>query len=202
MALTGSPVGRPADRIVLTNLVLRRWSRSDALILLAAVLESFEHLHPWMPWAAHPPVLSDEDGFLDSAVRQWATGEAFLYGIFDRSEQTLLGSIGLYDRVGSGGWEIGYWVHTDRIRHGIATTSAAVLTDVALSLPGTQRVEIHCDQANTASVAVPLRLGYRLDRIQDETSEAPAELGKRMIWVMTRDAYPGSEADRRAHPLA
>jgi RimJ/RimL family protein N-acetyltransferase len=195
MTLTGSPGGRPADRIVLQDLVLRRWSKSDAMILLTAVGESFEHLHPWMPWAAHPPVLIDQAGFLDAAVRQWATNEAFLYGIFDRSEQTLLGGIGLHDRVG--GWEIGYWVHIARIRHGIATTSAAVLTDVALSLPALRRVEIHCDQANTASAAVPRRLGYRLDRVQDETSDAPAECGKRMIWVMTRDAYPGSEADRR-----
>jgi RimJ/RimL family protein N-acetyltransferase len=43
-----------------------------------------------------------------------------------------------------------------------------VLTEVALSLRDVDRIEIHVDEANKASAAIPRRLGYRLDRIEPE----------------------------------
>ena len=57
------------------------------------------------------------------------------------------------------------------------------MTPVALGLPGVTRVEIHCDEANAASAAIPRKLGYRLDRIGPHEPEAPGERGNRMIWV-------------------
>jgi RimJ/RimL family protein N-acetyltransferase len=189
----------PSERIALRDFVLRRWTNADAPSMLTAVHESFDHLHPWMPWAAERPSLRVEQEFIARTSREWADGTTFAYAIFDPSESTLLGSVGLHGRVGPGGWEIGYWVHVDHTGRGIATTSAAVLTGVALSFPGTERVEIHCDETNAASAAVPARLGYRLDRVQDAEKTAPSESGKQMIWIMTRAAYRGSEAERRAH---
>jgi RimJ/RimL family protein N-acetyltransferase len=45
------------------------------------------------------------------------------------------------------------------------------------------RAEIHCDEANQASAAIPRKLGYRLDRIDPHEPEAPGERGRRMVWV-------------------
>jgi len=45
------------------------------------------------------------------------------------------------------------------------------------------RVEIHCDEANVASSAIPRKLGYRLDRVSQYPPEAPGESGQRQIWV-------------------
>jgi RimJ/RimL family protein N-acetyltransferase len=42
---------------------------------------------------------------------------------------------------------------------------------------------VHTDEANHASAAVPAKLGYRLDRIEDVPPVAPAETGRRQIWV-------------------
>ena len=47
-------------------------------------------------------------------------------------------------------------------------------------------MEIHCDEANVRSAAVPRRLGYRLDRIEDDDVTAPGEIGRSMIWVAER----------------
>jgi RimJ/RimL family protein N-acetyltransferase len=185
----------PSERIVLRDLVLRRWSPDDAAVLTTAVQKSFEHLRPWMPWAAERPSLRDEQGFLDRMVRMWDAGEVFAYGIFEPSEKALLGGVGLYDDPGPGAWEIGYWVHIDHTRRGVATTGAAALTGLALTLDGTERVEIQCDQSNKASAAVAARLGYRLDRIEDDEKDTPGKSGNQMVWVMNRDAYPGSAAE-------
>ena len=95
----------------------------------------------------------------------------------------IVGGCGLHRRVGEGGLEIGYWVHVDHGRRGIATALARALTDAALALPDVDRVEIHCDEANVRSAAVPRRLGYRLDRIDDDEVTAPAEIGRSLIWV-------------------
>ncbi len=38
------------------GLRLRRWSREDAEVLGQAVLESADHLRPWMAWVADEPV--------------------------------------------------------------------------------------------------------------------------------------------------
>jgi RimJ/RimL family protein N-acetyltransferase len=53
------------------------------------------------------------------------------------------------------------------------------------------RVEIHCDEANVRSAAVPRRLGYRLDRIEDDRVSAPGDLGRSMIWVWPPDQVDG-----------
>jgi RimJ/RimL family protein N-acetyltransferase len=191
------PVGFP-ERIALARVLLRRWTPEDVPALHEAVGASFAELHRWLPWAARPPHRTDEEEFVAFANRNWESGEAFVYGIFDLAGQTLLGSVGLHARVGPGGWDIGYWVHSGHTRRGIATEGAAVLTKAAFELPGTDRVEVHCDEANTASAAVPRRLGYRLDRIEEKRPDAPAERGRRMIWIMTREAFAGSAADLRA----
>jgi RimJ/RimL family protein N-acetyltransferase len=188
----------PPERIELRELVLRRWSDGDAPALTTAVRESFEHLHRWMEWATEPPTLANMRAFVDRSVREWDSDEEHAYAVFDPSESILIGAIGIHDRIGPGGREIGYWVHVDHTRRGIASTGAAVVTDMLMSLAGIERVEIHCDQNNTASAAVPASLGYRLDRIESGERNTPGKSGKQMVWIMHRDAYAGSAAERRA----
>ena len=52
------------------------------------------------------------------------------------------------------------------------------------------RVEIHCDEANVRSAAIPERLGYRLDRIEDDEIATPGETGRSMIWITTTPPDP------------
>jgi RimJ/RimL family protein N-acetyltransferase len=70
-----------------------------------------------------------------------------------------------------------------------------MLTEVGLSLDGVTRAEIHCDAANQASAAIPRKLGYHLDRVDDHPPEAPGEQGHRMVWVLSR---PGGKRPGRA----
>jgi RimJ/RimL family protein N-acetyltransferase len=50
-----------------------------------------------------------------------------------------------------------------------------------------QRVEIHTDEANTISAAIPQRLGYRLDRIEDRVPAAPSETSRLQIWITDQE---------------
>ncbi|MQA98461.1 MAG: GNAT family N-acetyltransferase [Streptosporangiales bacterium] len=175
---------RPPERIVLDpDLLLRRLTPEDASAAHRAVAESFEILHPWMPWAAEWPKPADQEAFVASSISEWESGTSYVYGIFDAGDAAWVGTVGLHARVGPGAFEIGYWLHTDHTGKGMATRAARALSEVALALPGVDRVEIRCDEANTSSRAIPERLGFRLDRIEEHTPDAPGESGRRMIWI-------------------
>ncbi|MEU1520826.1 GNAT family N-acetyltransferase [Nocardia rhamnosiphila] len=173
----------PPERIDLGDLVVRRWETGDLTAQCEAINASFDHLHPWMPWLPTPRTLEEQRVFNDIAATGWPpAGGDFGYGIFD-TEGTLLGAVGLHDRVGPAALEIGYWCHIAYTGRGIITRAVAALTDAALRLPGIEQVQIRCDAANERSAAVPRRLGYRLDRTEVREVSAPAETGHGLVFV-------------------
>jgi RimJ/RimL family protein N-acetyltransferase len=96
----------------------------------------------------------------------------------------VVGVLGLHRRARPGVLEIGYWIHAAYEGRGYMTAAAGAATKVALSLRGIERVEIHTDEANTRSSAIPPRLGYRLERVDRRHPQAPAESGRLQIWVL------------------
>ena len=162
---------------------LHAWRPEDAGELTAAVLDSLEHLRPWMPWVQDGYTLADAEGLIarSAAAREAAT--TFTYRISRPGSAAVLGSVGLHGRVGPRALEIGYWVHAGAVRRGLATEASRLLTAAAFALPGIERVEIHHDRANLASGAVPARLGYTLERSERCEIDAPGECGARQIWV-------------------
>jgi RimJ/RimL family protein N-acetyltransferase len=165
-------------------LLLRQMEPDDAVAIAAAVGNSLEHLRPWMPWATKESAdHRNQLARIVEAGEMWAAGTDFLYLMMADQGRAMAGTIGLHRGVGDGGMEIGYWVAVDHLRRGYATEASRALTQIALGLPGVRRVEIHCDEANVASAAVPRKLGYRLDRTETVEPEAPGEKGRRMIWV-------------------
>ena len=127
-----------------------------------------------MPWAQVPATRQSIGEFLDQAERDWERGREFQFAIRGRrgaEPEALVGFCGLHDRIGAGGLEIGYWVRSDCTGRGVATSAASALTASALGLDGVSRVEIHCDAANVRSAAIPPKLGFRLDRIEDPAAD-------------------------------
>ena len=173
---------------------LRRHRLDDLDALAAAVEESRDHLRPHMPWADESR--ADLAAFLAEAVAQWGHGADRNYLIVDAADDRVLGGCGVHDRIGPRALEIGYWLRAGETGRGVATAAAGALTAAALASGA--GVEIHCDEANTASAAVARRLGYRLDRIEDDHISAPADVGRSMIWVApprdTRTVYSEATA--------
>jgi len=108
-------------------------------------------------------------------------------GAAGSKDGALVGTIGLHRRTAEDVIEIGYWIAVGQTRRGYGTAAARVATSVAAALPGIRQVEIHCDEANVASAAIPRKLGYRLDRTEPHEPEAPGERGRRMIWIWDCD---------------
>lgn len=192
---------RLPERFDLDDVVVRRFTPDDVPALVRATHQSYDHLHPWMSWAT--PEGTTEAAlrrFVDESVALPAHGPEATFGIFAKrtsapsasesrsGDERLLGSCGLHDRVGPGAIEIGYWLHVDAIGHGLMTRVVGALTDLALASGDIGRVEIHCDEANLASAAVPRRLGYTLITVR--TTDRPggaADTGRQMIWAYGPD---------------
>jgi RimJ/RimL family protein N-acetyltransferase len=176
-------------------LVCRRVQRGDAGEICQAVIASLDHLRPWMPWVA--------GGYTRQEAEDFTVGHTTLppdarvpdapYAIRDRSGG-FLGICGLHGRQGPGTLEIGYWVDVRHARRGVATLATAMITELALALPGVGTVEIHHDQANVASGAIPAKLGYTHVSTEPDTRESPGDTGLDCRWTLHRDDYPASPA--------
>jgi RimJ/RimL family protein N-acetyltransferase len=173
----------PPELLDAGNVRLRRHNVGDAEGITEAVVASIAELRPWMPWATEE---ATDVGFqrqrLESAVASWEAGSDFSYVVVD-DEDRVLGVMSLMARIGPDALEIGYWLRSDFTGRGIATACVGALTKAALALPHVVAVEIHCDEANVRSAAIPRRLGYRLDRIDQDKITAPGEIGRLMIWM-------------------
>ena len=176
---------RPPEVLKRGPATLRRWQPGDEEDLYAAVITSQDHLRPWMPWA---PGYSRQTAFefIIACDRDWDSGAAFNYAI--TVDGAIAGSCGLMARIGPGGLEIGYWVHRDYVRRGLATASSEALTEAAFGLPGVARVEIVHDELNRFSEAVPRKLGFTRvgQRTLDMVPEAGTGVG--IVWRRFRPA--------------
>lgn len=164
--------------------VLRRYTAADAEALGRAVAASLDHLRAFMPWVADEPLsIAARRQIIATWDREWAEGRSAVLGMFRGDE--VIGSSGLHRRRDGRPdvVEIGYWVHVDHTRQGLAAEAARALTDAALALAGITAVEIVHDPANVASGGVPAKLGYRY------TGEEQLRGHTFCVWRTTRDEW-------------
>ena len=167
--------------------VVRKYELSDAQALVNAVTDSYKHLEPWMSWIKFEPqsVIQREE-LIATWNKSWEQRTEFVMGIFlgDR----VVGGSGLHLRGNENTVEIGYWVHVDYIGKGIATQVSRALTESAFALwEEIDTVEIHHDQANVASAAVPRRLNFYHVETSNREPQAPSEVGVLMRWIKRRE---------------
>lgn len=155
----------PPARIETERLVLRIYEESDTPAFAELLERSREHYAAFIPF-----FLEDEPGERVRRSRaQFLDGESFPYVAF--AGDRLIGGCGLLPRIGPGGLEIGYHVGADATGKGYATEMAAALIDIAFDVCGADRIELHIDEANTASIGVAQKLGLEeTGYVEDEPS--------------------------------
>ncbi|MFI8566150.1 GNAT family N-acetyltransferase [Rhodococcus sp. NPDC078407] len=181
-------VPAPPEWIETDRLVIRRESAHDAVAVAEAIARNRSRLLPWMGWVTDEAAqVTVQMARIAVAREQWEAGEMFDFGIFDRADGSFMGKIGMHRRIGPSGIELGYWLDADAEGRGVMTEATARLVEEALELDDIKRVEIHCDAANSRSIAVPERLGFALDRVEHRSIAAASETGRHMVWVYQPD---------------
>lgn len=189
--------GRFPDEVAVPShgVTVRRYTAADVEPLRHAITANLAHLRTFMDWAAHEPL--DDDARLALFAewdREWEADRAVIYGMFAASGD-VIGGTGLSRRHADRPdiVEIGYWVHVDLVRRGIATAVAGALTDTAFARPDTTVVEILHHPANVASRGVPAKLGYRC--LGDHTRRDLMFT----VWQITRPEACVSNSEPLAH---
>jgi RimJ/RimL family protein N-acetyltransferase len=173
----------PAARIDAGVVVLRRHQPADVPALVVAVNQSLAHLAPWMVWAQAPASEVAMAEFVAGAVRDFDQGSDFGYLIVENGPlgERVVGACGLHRRLGPGAIEIGYWVHVDHVRRGIARCAAVALREQAFGM-GLERVEIHCDERNRASAAVARSAGFTFVGSQPRPPVLPTQSDRELVF--------------------
>jgi RimJ/RimL family protein N-acetyltransferase len=188
---------RPPARILTPRLLLRRWQIRDSPALVEALTESVDHLLPWIPWAtAAPPTRHEAEMRLRIWRDEFAEGTNFVYAALDRKDDSLVGGVGLYPRIGRGGLEIGYWIRLSRAGAGLAGEATRALTRAGFGVDRITRLEIHCDPKNDPSRRIPERLGYRL--VSEHRERRPdGTMRDVVVYRITRREYDASDLSGR-----
>ena len=174
---------RPDEVIDYGPVTLRRYRADDVDAIFRAVTDSADHLRPWAPWAADYTRASAQE-FLAGADQGWDDDTVYNYAIM--TGDVLVGGISLMARIGPGGLEIGYWVHQEHARRGLATAATAALVEQAFRLPGVDRLEIVHDELNVASGGVPRKLGFAQVERRPMDVPAPEGNGVGVVWRLVR----------------
>src|SRR5579884_2987697 len=160
-------VGRKLRSLILPQhlegygVTLRRWRPDDAELLHQAVVQSTEHLRPWMEWISQEPrTVQQRRRMLIQWEQDWLAGGDVGYGVF--VEGAVAGGCGLHHRRGPGTFEIGYWLHPAFLGRGIMTATARLLTGPVFAVVGIVLVVIQHDKDNSPIRSVTWILSYKL----------------------------------------
>jgi RimJ/RimL family protein N-acetyltransferase len=166
----------PAE-IETPRLLLRSFRQSDAPELHEALVDSIAELrtHLWfLSWVSEKPTFESAEVRCRKAQAHFLLRTDLAYLALDKISGRLVASAGLHRTD----WavpktEVGYWVRSGETGKGYATEAVNALTHWALTTLGAKRVELVTDELNTASRAVALRCGFRLEGILHHTMQGP-----------------------------
>jgi RimJ/RimL family protein N-acetyltransferase len=147
------------------RLTIRCPRPGDGAELNAAIIESWDSLSEWMPFATgEKPSVEASEANIRQAYTKFLNRADLRLSLFLKGTDVMVGSSGLH-RIN---WdvpcfEIGYWLRTRYEGKGFMTEAVAGITDFAIRELGAKRIEIRCDVENTKSAAIPRRLGFDLE---------------------------------------
>jgi RimJ/RimL family protein N-acetyltransferase len=152
------------DHFETERLLIRAPRPGDGPVVNAAILESLDHLRPWMPWVHPAPTIADTEAHSRRMAARFILREDLALYLFRRSDGLFVGGSGMH-RINWSlpSFEIGYWVRASLEGQGYITEAVVGITRFAFDSLQAQRIEIRCDVRNTRSAAVARRAGYTLD---------------------------------------
>ena len=191
-------LAQPPELIDAGAVILRRNRAPDAAAVAKAVGESLEHLEPWMPWARPEAATAQPRPPVSSRSKPAGNGGPTSFTSCARpapAPTPWSGSSAFTGASGRGPSRSGTGPMSTTSGRGYMTAAAKAVTEATEALHDVDRVEIHTDEANVRSAAIPPKLGYRLDRVDIRLPEAPGESGRLQIW-----ARPARLSARRPGP--
>ncbi len=170
------------------RLLLRSPLPGDGPATNEAIVESWEQVHRWLPWAQALPTVAQSEEMARQKRAEFIARTNLPMLVLPRDRPGIVGSSGLHSMDWSvPRFEIGYWIRKSCQRQGYATEVVRTLTRFAFGTLAAERVEIHCSHRNEASQGVALKCGFALEgRLRNHSREPTGELRDTLIYALVR----------------
>jgi RimJ/RimL family protein N-acetyltransferase len=152
------------DKLETARLILRRTEPGDGKLVSEAILETWEELYKYAPWAQKREDYTAEkvEENLRQQRSQYDARSAFFMATFDRFSGRFLGTVELYDVD----WEnssmkTGYWFRKSAMGNGYASEAEIALIDFAVKGLGAKKIEAWRQSDNEASGRILLKAGFK-----------------------------------------
>ena len=170
--------------------VLRSYEEGDGAALLAANLESYEHLKAWMPWATPDQTVDDAEILVRRFRAKYLLNEDFVVGAFSPDGRRLLAGTGFHLREGplaSGCAEIGMFVRASEAGRGLGTRILTAMLRWGFTEWPWQRLSWRCDNRNQPSLRIAQKCGLRLEgTARGQAAEVGAGRRDTACYALTR----------------
>jgi RimJ/RimL family protein N-acetyltransferase len=173
------------------RLLIRVPRPGDGAEVNAAVLETFDDLHPWMPWAAERPTVEQTEEYCRRSYSKFIAREGFPLRLIHKETGVFLGSSGFEVR----GWEvrafeIGYWCRKRFQGQGYITEAVRGILKFGFETLSARRLEIHCDARNLRSIRIAERVGMKREgELRNHMLAPDGSLRNTLIFSLTDDDW-------------
>ncbi len=179
------------DHLETQRLHIRAPRPGDGKMLYEAVVESLDHLKPWMPWAHQEITLEAEEGVVRRMHANFLMREDLPLFLLKKDSGEFVGGSGLHRfDWGVPRFEIGYWVRKRFEGQGYITEAVAGITRFAFETLNAERIEIRMDDRNHRSWRVAERLNFKLEGIlRNDARDTNGALRDTRIYSMIRSEW-------------
>ena len=175
------------QEITTTRLLLRPPMPGDGVVINEAIIESFDDIKEWLPWATHIPTVEETEETTRIRHIKWLNREDLGLLIFDRQTGQYLGGVG-FPRMD---WyvpkfEVGYWLRSSQVGKGIVSEAVNACVRFAFLELKAKKIELKCDSKNEKSIKVAKSLGFNLEAHLKLDSMTPDKKEIRDLLIFTR----------------
>lgn len=143
-------------------------SESNIEKAFAVVMENYDHLHEWMPWANESFSRESVGEYYRTTLRKFANNEDEI-GLNIVYHGEIVGGIGFHEiNRQDKSAEMGYWLAKSATGKGLVTRAVKKLLEYGFDELVLNRIVIKCVPENTKSRAIVERLGFTFEGVERE----------------------------------
>jgi ribosomal-protein-serine acetyltransferase len=175
------------DRLVLER---TKPSIQMAEAMFAQVDRNRKHLEKWLPWTEFTNKVEDSLKYLFDKEESTKLGKKVEYGIYLKN--IYIENIGIFDiSEDDKSAEIGYWLSADYGKNGYMSEAVRIIEKEFFINHNLNRLQIKCDEENTASSRVAKKCNFKLEGLlrEDKYSKYFNKLKNTLVFSKLKSEY-------------